>query len=40
MPSNHISLELLNSYKDESGRTITLLSSERPLLLVSLRHFG
>jgi hypothetical protein len=40
MPGNQFNPELLNSYKDQLGRTITALSSERPLLLVFLRHFG
>src|SRR5271165_5222150 len=33
-------IELLNSYKDQTERTIGAISCERPLLLVFLRHFG
>jgi peroxiredoxin len=38
--SSQIDPELPNRYKDQSSRTITALSTKRPLLLVFLRHFG
>jgi peroxiredoxin len=40
MAKEKISPELLNSYKTQTGQSLRALSSERPLLLVFLRHFG
>lgn len=36
----HIAPELLRSYHSQSGETIDALSTDSPLLLVFLRHFG
>lgn len=36
----HIAPELLQSCRSQSGETIDALSSDHPLLLVFLRHFG
>ena len=38
--AKHIDLQLLQSYRSQSGQTIQALSLDRPLLLVFLRHFG
>jgi hypothetical protein len=32
--------QLLQSYRSQSGETIEVLSANRPLLLIFLRHFG
>jgi hypothetical protein len=38
--AKRIDLQLLQSYRSQSGQTIQALSLDRPLLLVFLRHFG
>lgn len=38
--SKHIAPELLQSYRSQSDETIDSLSTDHPLLLVFLRHFG
>src|SRR4029077_14143110 len=38
--AKRIDLQLLQSYRSQSGKTIHVLSLDRPLLLVFLRHFG
>ena len=40
MSAPAVSSELLVQYADQHGKTLAAWASERPLLLVFLRHFG